>query len=69
MPQKKAPEQPPEKTIRQTGIVNFDPDCVRKTSNWSKPSADIKFDNSGFNAAKINELIPTHSPKKQALLK
>ncbi len=46
----------------------FDPDCVRKRSNWSKSSNIYKFDTEQFNPKILMEDIPSHSPKLDALL-
>ena len=46
----------------------FDPDCVRKRSNWSKSSNIYKFDTEQFNPKILLEDIPSHSPKLDALL-
>jgi hypothetical protein len=46
----------------------FDPDCVRKRSNWSKSSNTYKFDTEQFNPKILLEDIPSHSPKLDALL-
>ena len=57
-----------EKLTSQNVNVIFDPECVRKRSNWSKSSNEYKFDTPTFNPQKLLESIPTHSPKLDALL-
>jgi hypothetical protein len=51
-------------------LIKFDPDCVRKKSNWSKTAKDLKFDVAEpFNGQKMLEQIDERSPKLSALLK
>jgi len=51
-------------------IIKFDPECVRKKSNWSKSSKDIKFDTvDPFNGEEILSQMDKRSPKLDALLK
>jgi len=58
-----------ENLIRQDGIVSYDPDCVRKKSNWSKKSNKYLFDKLEFEPDELLKDIPTHSPKLETLLK
>jgi hypothetical protein len=58
-----------ENLIKENSILSFDPECVRKKSNWSKSSNQYKFDNLSFEPETLLKDIPTHSPKLEALLK
>jgi hypothetical protein len=57
-----------ENLIKEENTISFDPECVRKKSNWSKGSKQYKFDNLGFEPETLLRDIPTHSPKLAALL-
>ena len=57
-----------EKLTNEKVNTVFDPDCVRKRSNWSKSSNVYKFDTDQFNPKILLEDIPSHSPKLDALL-
>ena len=50
-------------------IVNFDPDCIRKRSNWSIVRNEFKFDHPDFHSEMFLKDMPTFSPKLVALLK
>jgi hypothetical protein len=53
-----------------TEIIKFDPECVRKKSNWSKTAKDLKFDAiDPFNAKSMLTQMDERSPKLAALLK
>ena len=57
-----------ENLIKNQGIVSYNPDCVRKKSNWSKASNLYKLDKDEFSPKTLLKDIPTHSPKLQTLL-
>jgi hypothetical protein len=57
-----------EKLTNEKVNTIFDPDCVRKRSNWSKSANVYKFDTDQFNPKILLEDIPSHSPKLDALL-
>jgi len=57
-----------EKLTNEKVNTIFDPDCVRKRSNWSKSANVYKFDTEQFNPKILLEDIPSHSPKLDALL-
>uniref|UniRef100_A0A6C0JIL8 DOD-type homing endonuclease domain-containing protein n=1 Tax=viral metagenome TaxID=1070528 RepID=A0A6C0JIL8_9ZZZZ len=57
-----------ENLIKNQGIVSYNPDCVRKKSNWSKASNLYKLDKDEFSPKTLLKDIPTHSPKLQKLL-
>jgi len=50
-------------------IVNFDPDCIRKRSNWSIVRNEFKFDHPDFHSEMFLKDMPAFSPKLVALLK
>lgn len=58
-----------ENLIKQDGIVSYNPDCVRKKSNWSKKANKYLFDKLEFEPEELLKDIPTHSPKLETLLK
>jgi len=58
-----------EKLIKEEGIVSYEPECVRKKSNWSKKSNKYLFDKQEFDPEELLKDIPTHSPKLNSLLK
>ena len=43
--------------------------CMRQTENWSKMSAEHKFDNSKFSEANVRQAIHEASPKMEQMLK
>ena len=50
-------------------LVTFDPECVRKKSNWSVSSDKYKFDSDSFQPEELLADIHDHSPKLDAMLK
>jgi hypothetical protein len=50
-------------------IVNFEPDCIRKRSNWSTVRNEFKFDHPDFHSEMFLKDMPDFSPKLVALLK
>ena len=57
-----------EKLSQTNSIVLFDPECVRKKSNWSKSGNEFKFDADEYNPEQLRKALPSHSPKLNALL-
>ena len=49
-------------------IHTFDPECVRKKSNWSKGHNKFKFDDETFDPKLLLENIQDYSPKLNALM-
>jgi hypothetical protein len=56
-------------TLKDDSFLSFNSDCVRKRSNWSRPSKIYKFDGRSFDKTATLKDIPSHSPKLHALLK
>jgi hypothetical protein len=57
-----------EKMAGQSAVHTFDPECVRKKSNWSKADNKFKFDDEKFDPAALLENMPDYSPKLKALM-
>ena len=57
-----------EKLIKEQGIISYNPECVRKRSNWSTSNNQYKFDNPDFAPEKLMDDIHDHSPKLHVLL-
>jgi len=57
-----------ENDLEKQAIHTFDPECVRKKSNWSKGDNKFKFDDEKFDPKSILENIPDYSPKLSALM-
>ena len=57
-----------EKLAKSNSIVVFDPECVRKKTNWSKTSNKYKFDDDNFDPEQLRKAIPSQSPKLNALM-
>ena len=55
--------------ISSKTYFKYDPECLRKKSNWSKTRSEYKFDNLEFNPRELNLAIHTHSSKLESLLK
>lgn len=49
-------------------VISFDPECVRKKSNWSASSEKYKFDSDSFQPEELLADIHDHSPKLAAML-
>ena len=49
-------------------IQTFEPDCVRKKTNWTKANPSYKFDSESFDETLFNEVAQNNSPKLIALL-
>ncbi len=58
-----------EKIAKMEVSQVFDPDCVRKKSNWSAPVAGLLLDDPDFNPSVIIEHMHNMSPKLEKLLK
>ena len=58
-----------DKLITEEKIINYQPTCIRKVSNWSKNLNAYKFDSQHFDAEKLLKDLPKNSPKLAALLK
>ena len=58
-----------ENLIRSKTYFKYDPECLRKKSNWSKTRSEYKFDNLEFNRKELDLAIHTHSSKLESLLK
>ena len=54
---------------KEKPIVNFEPDCIRKRSNWSTVRNEFKFDHPDFHPEIFLKDMPDFSPKLVALLK
>jgi hypothetical protein len=50
-------------------ILKYDPDCIRKRSNWSSQKNEFKMDHPSFEPAFFLKDMPAFSPKLVALLK
>jgi hypothetical protein len=57
-----------EPNLEKQSIHTFDPECVRKKSNWSRGDNKFKFDDETFDPAALLENIPDYSPKLSALM-
>ena len=55
--------------IKQESVLTFNPECVRKKSNWSKTSNVYKLDDGAFDPAQLLSDIRDFSPKLDAMLK
>ena len=58
-----------EKIIENDAIISFNPNCVRKKTNWGKASNKYKFDTPQFSPEILLNDIPNNSPKLNVLLK
>ena len=58
-----------EKIIENDAIISFNPNCVRKKTNWGKASNKYKFDTPDFSPETLLNDIPNNSPKLNILLK
>ena len=54
--------------IRERPVTKFNPDCVRKRSNWSTMKNEFKMDNADFEPDFFLKDMPAFSPKLVALL-
>jgi len=54
---------------KEKPIVNFEPDCIRKRSNWSTVRNEFKFDHPDFHTEMFLKDMPAFSPKLVVLLK
>lgn len=58
-----------EDLISNTGIISYDPVCIRKKSNWSVVSNKYKFDELSFQPELFLDNMQNTSPKIEALLR
>ena len=58
-----------ESLLDETGIITYDPTCVRKKSNLSKGMDIYKFDSLQFSGEELLNKIPIISPKLHELLR
>jgi hypothetical protein len=58
-----------KKLLDDKTIVQYNANCVRQKSNFSKSGGKYRFDNINFKPNKLLKDIPTHSPKLGALLR
>jgi len=58
----------PEDLVKDDSFLQFNPDCIRKKSNWSKSAKEYKFDSEDFNPAQFLKDIKERSPKLHTLL-
>lgn len=58
-----------EQLVGETGILSYNPECVRKKSNWGKGSNIYKFDDEAFEPEIFLKTMPDSSPKLNALMK
>ena len=54
--------------LNKDTITSFQPDCIRKKTNWSKSNPIYKFDSESFDPNLLLNDIPDRSPKLQSLL-
>ena len=57
-----------EDLVKETSIISYDPICVRKKSNWSKPANTFKFDDEDYSPNILNKSLEDYSPKLHTLL-
>jgi len=57
-----------EPNLEKQSVHTFDPECVRKKSNWSRGDNKFKFDDETFDPNLLLENIPDYSPKLSALI-
>jgi hypothetical protein len=57
-----------ENLMKEERAISFDPECVRKKSNWSKTSRVYKFDDPSFEKETLLKDISNRSPKLETLL-
>ena len=58
----------PEDLVKDDSFIQFNPDCIRKKSNWSKSGKEYKFDSEDFNPEQFLKDIKERSPKLNTLL-
>lgn len=57
-----------ENLVKDSHIISYNADCVRKRSNWSKPDNIFKFDNDDFQPGIMKKSLEQYSPKLHTLL-
>ena len=58
----------PEDLVKDDSFLQFNSDCIRKKSNWSKSGKEYKFDSEDFNPEQFLKDIKERSPKLHTLL-
>ena len=58
-----------DKIVNNPSYLSFQGECIRKRSNWSSASNEIKFDNEEFNPDFLLNEMKFRSPKLVKLLK
>jgi hypothetical protein len=53
---------------KENALVAYDPDCLRKRSNWGKSGKNYRFDTPEFDPAAFLETMRSQSPKLYSLL-
>ena len=67
-PESSIDEQNIEDLVKENNVLTFDSQCVRKKSNWSRPSNVYKFDSGDFEPKTLLNDVSARSPKLDALL-
>jgi len=57
-----------EELFSESGVLSYDPECVRKRSNWAQSSNIYKFDDEAFDPQMFLKDMPHSSPKLAALM-
>lgn len=57
-----------ENLVKDSHIISYNAECVRKRSNWSKPDNVFKFDNDDFQPGIMKKSLEQYSPKLHTLL-
>ena len=58
----------PEDLVKDDSFLQFNSDCIRKKSNWSKSGKEYKFDSEDFSPEQFLKDIQERSPKLHTLL-
>jgi len=67
-PESSIDEQNIEDLVKENNVLTYDSQCVRKKSNWSRPSNVYKFDSGDFEPKTLLNDVSARSPKLDALL-
>ena len=67
-PESSSDEQNIEDLVKENNVLTYDSQCVRKKSNWSRPSNVYKFDSGDFEPKTLLNDVSARSPKLDALL-
>ena len=57
-----------EDLFSESGVLSYDPECVRKRSNWAQSSNIYKFDDEAFDPQMFLKDMPHSSPKLAVLM-